>query len=200
MKDVTNKIGSLVKTKIVVGLVGEKGSGKETFTDCLEKIIGNKSIIRIRSSDILVETLNLWDIPVTRSNLQNLAVTMKDGFGDGVLTRAVSRKINHVKFEIIIFDGIRWKSDVVMLRTFSQSLLVYITAGTKIRFERLVVRKEKEGEGAMTFEQFLREEKAQTEVFIPEIGAEADYKIVNNGSLEELKKTVDQFRKKFLKT
>lgn len=177
---------------LVVGLVGEKGSGKETFGNFLMEAAKGKKVVRIRFSDILNETLMLWTIPLTRENLQHLAVVMDTGFGTGTLTDSISHKIRHMDADIIILDGIRWETDYMLVKYFPKSLLVYITAAPKLRFQRLKIRKEKKDE-AQTFAQFMKEEKAKNELLIPKIGLKADFKIENNGSFESLKQQAKKF-------
>lgn len=180
--------------KLIVGLVGEKGSGKETFGNILKGLLPQKDIDRIHFSDILIETLDLWDIPKTRANLQILAQYM-DKFGTGLLSKAIKKRAENSKAEIIIVDGIRWQPDFEMLKSFQKSLLIYITADLKLRYERTKKRCEKAFEEATSFGQFIKEEKAKNEILIPRIGEKADYKIVNNGSMKEFKLAVEQFLK-----
>lgn len=176
----------------IIGLVGEKGSGKETFGNFLMEAAIGKKVLRIRFSDILNYTLKLWDIPQTRENLQKLAVVMDTGFGDGTLTHSIKSQIESTVADIIILDGVRWETDEILVRNFPKNFLVYITADPKIRFKRLKVRQEKLNE-AKTFEQFIKEEAAKNELLIPKIGGRADVKIENNGSFEQLKKEVEKF-------
>lgn len=173
----------------IIGLVGEKGSGKDTFSKYLTEI-SDKKISHIRFSDLLKETLKLWDIEVTRANLQKLAQVLED-FGEGTVAHGLEKKIENSNSEIIILDGIRWKPDVELLRKFPNHKLIYITADPKLRFERLKSRGEKVGESNMTYDQFLEEEKAPNELLIPEIGSEADIKIENNGTIEEFDKKIE---------
>lgn len=177
---------------LLIGLVGEKGSGKETFGNLLMEIVKDKKIIRIRFSDILNYTLKLWDLDSTRENLQNLAIAMDGAYGAGTLSQAIAKQIKDSSADIVILDGIRWKSDVDLLKSFPKNILVYITADLDIRYHRLKLRREKKDE-AKSYEQFMREEKAQNELQIPQIGFGADVKIENNGSLEELKTQVQEF-------
>ncbi|MCL5019538.1 MAG: hypothetical protein M1426_03535 [Patescibacteria group bacterium] len=183
--------------KIVVGLVGEKGSGKETFGNILKGICPQKNIDHIHLSDILVETLDLWNVPKTRSNLQILAQHMEK-FGKGTLSNAVKKRVEGSRAEIVIIDGIRWESDLEMLKSFPKSLLVYITADLNLRYQRTKLRGEKAFEETTSFEQFLKEEKAKNEVLIPKIGKNADFKVINNGNLEDLKVQVENFAERFL--
>lgn len=186
--------------KVLIGLVGENGSGKDTFTTFFSAQVAPKKVKRIRFSDILAETLNAWGIPTSRANLQNLAIIMDGKYGKGTLTSATSKRIQSNKADIIILEGIRWATDVKMLKKFENSILVYVTSDPKIRFERMKKRKEKVGEKDLTFEQFKREEKAKTEIEIPRLGSKAEFKIENNGSLDEFRKKVEEFCKFYITT
>lgn len=183
--------------KIAIGLVGEKGSGKETFGNILKGYLPQKDIDRIHFSDILVETLDLWNVQKTRGNLQILAQHMEE-FGKGTLSSAIKKRAENCDAEIVIVDGIRWESDLQMLKSFPKNILVYISADLKIRFQRTKLRHEKAFEETTSFEQFVKEEKAKNEILIPKIGKNADYKVVNNASLDEFKTKVEQFVKEFL--
>ncbi len=181
------------KKKVIIGLVGEKGCGKGTFKDLLAEMVPDKKIAHVRFSDVLAETLKLWGIPASRESLQKLSPAMVQAYGEGVLTRAVRKRVEDLDADIVILDGVRWLSDEEMLRQLPDNLLVYITADAKTRYERTKSRKEKTGEENTTLEQFMKEEQAETEKSIPLIGARADYKIINSGSLEELRTEIEKF-------
>ena len=181
----------------VIGLVGEKGSGKETFTIFLEEIASSKKIAHIRFSDLLKDTLNYWSLPQTRENLQKLAVVMNTGFGEGSLSHAICEQIKNIDAEIIVVDGVRWESDVTLIRTFDKNYLIYITADLDKRFERLKKRGEKTDEGTTSLEQFKKEEQALNEILISQIGSNADFKIENNGTFEQLKEKIESLYSSF---
>lgn len=189
------------KEKIVIGIVGEKGGGKETVGNLLIEYLGDISVARVRSSDVLSETLKIWGIPLDRHNLQHLAIVMNQGYGPETLSGAVKNRILTTNTDVVLFDGVRWEADINLVRSFKKHFLVYVTADPKIRYERTKKRKEKVGEESATFEQFMEDEKVATEVLIPVFGKDADFKIVNEGSLEdvkiEVKKVVVDMIKRF---
>jgi uridine kinase len=179
--------------KTYIGLVGEKGGGKDTFTNILTGLLANKTIGHIKSSDLLSETLKIWDLPLTRSNLQEIAILLDQGFGKGTVTHGVYEKMKANPSDVVIFDGIRWKTDAEMIKKFPNSFLVYITAPLELRYERTKARKEKMDEGVASFEQFIEEEKVATELEIPIIAKGADVVIENNGTLEDFRNSIESF-------
>lgn len=179
--------------KYIIGVTGENGAGKDNFTTFLRAAAAPTLVAKLHFSDILYDTLNLWGIKTSRANLQNMAIIMDRTYGKGTLTAATEARIKKKKAEIIVVEGVRWKTDVPMIRSFEKNILVYITADPKIRYERMLKRGAKKGETETSYEQFLKEEKAGTEIEIPEIGAEADVKIENNGSIDEFRKKVEKF-------
>lgn len=178
---------------IVLGLVGEKGGGKGALVNILKELSPN--VIHLRSSDLLLEIAGLVGAErgqVSRKQFQELAVDLEKIFGKGCISRGMRKKISRYadSDSIIIFDGIRWPTDVEVIQTFPKNFLVYVTASPKIRYERLIKRNEKAGENEMNYEQFLAEEEAETERQIPIIGASVDYIIRNEGTLDDYKNQV----------
>ncbi|MBI4142374.1 hypothetical protein HY480_00690 [Candidatus Uhrbacteria bacterium] len=178
---------------LVIGLVGEKGGGKGTFVDFFRADVAPMTVANIRFSDILRETLALWDIPTTRTNLQDLASIMVQRYGTDALAHAMEERIRRTATDVVVLDGIRWEADVALLKRFPNRRLIYITADTPVRFERLRARGENIGDAHAPFTQFLSEERAVTEIAIPRIGAQADLQITNNGSLAEYRSAISTF-------
>ena len=170
---------------IVIGIVGEIGSGKDTFSSSFIKIAKDKKVIRVRFSDILKQTLDLWSIPLTRHNLQYLAIIMDQEFGKGTLTNALRNRIINENADIVLIEGVRWLSDVPLIRSFKKNFLIYITSSQEVRYKRVKNRGEKVDEKNLTLERFIIEDKEPTETHILEIGKDADIKIENNKTLKE---------------
>ncbi|MBI4449627.1 hypothetical protein HY634_01070, partial [Candidatus Uhrbacteria bacterium] len=148
--------------------------------------------VGVRFSDILRETLTLWHLANTRANLQNLSKMMDAEFGNGTLAHAMGHRIANIAADVVVLDGVRWEADRLLIRSFSNNLLIYITASTRIRYERLCARKENAKEHETSYEQFLEEERATSELAIPAIGADADIRIDNEGTFDAY---VEQLRR-----
>ena len=182
--------------KLIIGLVGEKGSGKQTFVNFLKSIAPDLNIRQVRFSDILAETLMIWDIPITRPNLQKLSLIMNEAFGQESLANAAKFSIEGDSADTTIFDGLRREEELKLVKSMKENISIYITAEQDLRYKRLKQRSEKVGETGLTWQQFLEEEKSKAETNIPSLGKKADLKIENNGSLEEFKKNIETFFKK----
>ncbi len=184
--------------KIVIGLIGEKGAGKGTVSDYLKE---KYNAVHYGTSKILRRTLEDIHVPVTRDNLVKLALVLKEGYGPSIIIDSLIKDMEKNGSNVIIADGIRMHGDVEPFRKkYGKNFyLVYVTADLKLRYERTKARKEKEGEDKTTFEQFLEEEGKLTEVSIHEIGKQAEFKLNNNGTSEDLKNQVDEMMKKIMK-
>lgn len=184
--------------KIVIGLIGEKGSGKGTVSDYLIEKYG---AIHYGTSKILRRTLEDIHVPVTRDNLSKLALVLKEGYGPSVVIDSLITDMEKNGSDVIIADGIRMHGDVEPFRKKygKNFFLVYVYADLKLRYERTKKRKEKDGEDKTTFREFLEEEGRLTEVSIHEIGKLADFTIDNGKGKKELIEQTDKMMKKILK-
>ncbi len=182
--------------KIIIGLVGEKGSGKGTVSDYL---INHYGAEHFGTSQILKRTVSDLHLPTTRDNFIKLVFVLKEGFGSAVVINSLIRDIEErATAEIVIADGIRMHDDVKPFQEMygDNFHLIYVTADMQFRYERTKLRKEKEGEDKMTWRDFILEEARLTEVAIHEVGLSADYIINNNGGPEELEKQIKKTMKK----
>lgn len=178
---------------LVIGLVGEKGGGKGTAVRLItEALPPGVRCVGVRFSDILRDTLTQWHLPHTRANLQNLSKIMDAEFGNGTLAHAMGHRITNIDADIVVLDGVRWEADRLLIRSFATNLLIYITASTRVRYDRICGRSENAKEHESSFEQFLTEEQAISERAIPAIGATADVRITNEGTFDAY---VEQIRR-----
>ena len=118
---------------------------------------------------------------------------MHDGFGSGTLAHAVHKRVIGIDADVITLDGIRSWSQAKMLRSFPKHILVYITAGARIRYARAQARKENEGEEHTSFEQFLIEDQSPAESLISAIGNTADFIVENTGTIGDFERQVGEF-------
>lgn len=178
-----------MKKKKVIGVIGEQAGGKGSVAKIIIKNFGGT---RLRTSDILRRTLDDIYIEFSRTNLIKLALILKKGFGNSVLMESMLKEVEKTDSDLIIVDGIRMPGDTEPFRReYGKDFkLIYVTAKPQIRYERSKLRGEKAGESKASYEEFLSKDKSETEKYIPKVGKEADFKIVNNGSEDELEKNL----------
>jgi len=186
--------------KFYIGIVAEKGAGKSFFVRVVRKLLGQKNIVSIRFSEPMREILAILGKEETRENMQILTTALREGFkDDGVLNPAVKKRIQGLEADIVILDGVRKKEEARMVKDLG-GVLVFITAEQKLRFERRLNDPENKDEEKMNWEQFVKQDLAQTEVSIREVGEKmADVKIENNGIVEEFEEKIKEFLKNHLK-
>jgi len=173
----------------IIGLVGETGSGKDTFCQYLKKI-SKEPVFYFRFSDPLLETLKIFVNEIKKEDQQWLGKILRRRFGDNVLAKAISKRIKNIKRGIVILNGIRYWEEYEMIKKLGGKIF-YITVDPKLRWQRLRKRGEKKDDFS-SFRKFLEREKARTEILIPEIGKKADFKIENNGSIVAFYKEIQK--------
>ena len=185
------------RNKIIIGLIGEKGSGKGAVADHLVK---NYGAVHYGTSKILRRTIEDLHLPANRDNFAKLAIALKEGFWSSVIIDSLIKDMESNGSDTIIADGIRMHGDVEPFRKkYGKNFhLVYVTADLKIRYERTKKRKEKAGEDKATLADFIAEEGRLTEVSIHEVGTTADFVVNNNKGVKELYAQVDKVMKKIM--
>ncbi len=169
--------------KIVVGVAGKLASGKGTVTGY---IVGQYAAEKTRSSDSLRTTLDIFDIPQSRENLDSLSTFVRATYGEDTIARAVARVLRQSNASVAIFDGMRRLVDIEALRSFEHSLFIYVEAGQKIRHERCRQRNENVGDDTMTFEVFQQKDNDEPQQQIEALREYADVVIENSGTRDEL--------------
>ncbi len=172
--------------KKIIGLVGETGSGKDTFCEIAKSNFPSASTLRF--SEALTTILGLFFDEIKKEDQQRLANTLRDVLGEDVLMRAVEKKIRESENEIIIVNGIRVKEEFDFIKK-TGGTVVYITVDSKTRWERVKKRGDRKDDDA-SYEKFLEIDSGRTEKQIKEIGRSADIIIDNKGSWKELEEKV----------
>ena len=186
---------SIYDQKIVIGLVGETGSGKDTVAHYLKR---RYDVDLLRFSMPLKKTLNLFFDKSSKEDQAWLYGMFKDRFGEDVLHKGVLRYVQQHNGMMCV-NGMRMMMDLEFMRSFENSYIIYVTADQKLRWERATSRGEKTDDD-QSFKDFQKfESEAETEKAIPVIGESADFVITNDGSMDDLLWQVDDAMKQILK-
>lgn len=179
---------------LILGLVGKQGCGKGTVADLLRAEYGAGYY---RFSAILGDILDRLAIEKNRDNFVTISTVLRQAFGEDVLSYALESHVVRSSEELVIIDGIRRPEDIVALEPLPQFHLISVDADSELRFERMKKRGEKVNESDMTWEKFLADEQASTEVTIPLVMQRAKVTLQNNGTREELIEKTRKMMKEF---
>jgi dephospho-CoA kinase len=181
------------RNKRIIAFAGRNGSGKETAADHAARSL---KAPHHTYSDILVETFALWGVtPSSRPQQQSLSTSMRDLLGQDAMAKVMDKKCAEATSSDVIIDGVRRMDDIKSLRlTYGANFfLVWIETSVSNRYERLKSRKAKKGESMMSFEDFLKQEVAETEIQLDEVRGACSYHFDNNGTIQILHRQVDGF-------
>ncbi len=180
--------------KIVIGLVGETGSGKDTVAHYLKRRYG---VDLLRFGMPLKKTLDLFFDKSSKEDQAWLYTMFKDRFGEDVLHKGVLRYVQQNN-GIMCVNGMRMMMDLEFIRSFENSYIMYVTADQKMRWKRVTSRGEKSDDD-QTFDEFKKfEAESETEKAIPVIGKDADFTVKNDSSMDDLLWQVDDAMKNIL--
>lgn len=182
---------------MILGIAGTIGAGKGTVVEYLK----TKGFAHYSSSGVLGEIAAERGIEPTRSNLSQLANELMAEHDGGVLYFSHQRALEAGHKDYIL-ESLHRVSEGEYIKSIG-GIILGVDADVHTRYDRAIARKEGMKDN-VTLEQFLadseREDNGKTGSG-PNIKAVikmADYTIMNDGTMEELHKAVDEFIKKFL--
>jgi len=175
-------------SKIIIGLTGQIASGKDVNKKYLEEKYGAKSF---RFSTIMREIVTRLGLEINRHNLVNISLCLRKTFGEDLFAKTMANDVMNDAAEIIVVDGIRRLADIEYLKKVPGFHLISVDASPEIRYDRLIKRNENKGDSEKTYEQFLADEKLETEASIPSVMTQAEVTINNNGNFEELYQQIE---------
>ena len=180
--------------KIIIGLVGETGSGKDTVAHYLKR---RYDVQLLRFSLPLKKTLDLFFNKSSKKDQAWLYSTFKERFGEDVLHQGVRRYVEQHD-GLMCVNGMRMTKDFDFIKSFENSYIIYVTAEQELRWKRVTSRGEKsdDRQSLDDFKDF--EANTETEKGIPEIGAKADFTVKNDGTMDDLLWQVDDAMKEIL--
>ena len=179
----------------VVGITGTIGSGKEIIREILLKKFNS---YHVNISDIIKGEIEKKRGKLDRKTLQDMGNEMRQKYGSHILALLAIEYLPRAK-ELTVVTGIRNPAETEYLRKkFGQDYkLIAIDAPIEVRFERVLKRQQ--NNDPQTFEEFLSVDERDQGKGEPESGLQvrkcieqADFKIINDGTIEDLEKKLNE--------
>jgi len=164
----------------VIGLVGKAGAGKDTVAG----IIGRR-YPSVRMGDVVVNETRRRGLPVTDENVGAVASALRLEEGmDAIAVRCMG-EIESISSPVVVVNGIRGADEVRLFRfQFPKFILVEVWAPERLRYER--IRARGRSDDIDNLEDFKSRDSRESSWGLDEAVAMADFRIENDGSLEEL--------------
>lgn len=173
---------------IIIGLVGEMAAGKTTITEHLKAQYGATTF---RFSTMLRDVASRMHLEQNRSNLQTLSTTIRQAFGDDIMSKVIAKDVAEAAGEVIVVEGIRRPSDATYLKELPNFHIISINVDERTRYERITERSENPDDQTKTWEEFQAEGQQESEQKVKEIAATADFQVNNDGNLDATLAQVD---------
>lgn len=174
--------------KLILGIAGEMVSGKGTIT---KYIIENYNASAYRFSTAMRDILDRIHIEQSRENIQKVSEALRKTFGEDVFAKSMSLDVqNDIMHDIIVVDGVRRMPDIKYLLELPNFKMIYVNADIKIKYERIINRRENIDDQTKTFEQFEIDHQGEAESQIKELKKSAFCAVDNNGTFADLYKQI----------
>jgi len=179
----------------IIAIVGMAGAGKSEAACVFEE----KGFARVRFGDVTDEELRKQGLPVNEENERQMRETLRKNYG-----MAAYAMLNLTKLDValkngpVVIDGLySWEEYTTLKEYYGAGFLVVaVWASPEVRYERLAVRPVRPLTEAEAFS------RDQAEIVRLNKGgpiAMADYTLLNEDSLKDLKKEVGKIIKKVIK-
>ncbi len=124
--------------KIILGLVGEMGTGKSTLTEYIKTKHG---AVSFRFSDMLSDIARRLYLEQSRPNLQMISSMIRETIGQDIMSKVIMRDAAEANAPIVITEGVRRPTDITYLKKLPNFYLIGITADERTRYERVLMRR-----------------------------------------------------------
>jgi dephospho-CoA kinase len=175
----------------VLGVTGRNGSGKDTVAEILRQRCGAGEV---SVGDVVRELADEEGVEATRENLHEVSSRYLRERGNDFFARRVVERVQRRDERVVSISGVRTPVEVDVYRAqFGDDfLLAYVRVGDQeIRYDRS--RRRGETRDKQSREQFAEQDRRENEIYrLDETIARADVVLDNGGTLEQLKRQVQQ--------
>jgi dephospho-CoA kinase len=163
------------------------GSGKTTLANHFR----DRGVASVSMGDVIRRLARENGLPPTPENLGRLASGIREEGGDDAVAKLCGEKIKEVPDETVLIDGIRSIKEVEVFSKEFEVILVAVFSPQNTRYDRLTARgRSDDPQDITTFK--VRDDR-ELSFSLGHAIALADYIVLNDGSLEDLKNEFESF-------
>ncbi|MBN1803018.1 MAG: AAA family ATPase [Candidatus Lokiarchaeota archaeon] len=173
---------SKYKFKHIIGFAGLPGSGKSTAIDAI------RSLGRvITMGDVIRNEARLRNVDPTGENLGKIAKELRINNGPEIIAIKCLDLIKEIPESIIFIDGLRSMSEVNFFKQHIQTFpIIAIVMNETERINRMMNRGR--SDDTTNIQEIIERDKREIEFGSQEVLDNAEYKIFNDTSIDDLKK------------
>ena len=179
--------------KVIVGISGMPGAGKGALRRVMQRM-GYPIVIM---GDEVRDEVKRRKLKPTPENLGKIMLQLREVEGPAAIAKRCISKLKNAKEVSVVVDGVRSLHEVEEFKKhFPNFNLIAIHASPRTRYQRLSRRRR--SDDPKNWQTFMQRDLRELDVGLGAVIATADYIIVNEGTLSQLKKKVQRVLKEVL--
>jgi dephospho-CoA kinase len=183
---------SILTKRFFVLVTGMPGSGKSIV---VEEAVNLGIPVYVMGDVVREETLKRYG-KVTPDLMVKTSRDLREEHGEEVIALRTIERVKPCE-KVVVIDGVRSLREVEVFKRYGSVITVAVHSSPKTRFERLLRRK-RPGDPS-TYEEFYERDMTELRFGLGDVIALADYVVVNEGDIEEVKAKSREIFMKILK-
>ncbi|MFW9939786.1 MAG: AAA family ATPase [Candidatus Thorarchaeota archaeon] len=165
----------------ICAIVGYAGSGKTTAIEAIRDLG-----LVVTMGDIVRNEAKKRNLEPSGKTIGRIAKELREKGGPGIIAKKCVDLIKNKDEQVIIVDGVRSISEVNVFRKFWKFPIIAIVVNEEERFNRLFKRGR--SDDPKNLDDLKERDKREIQFGLKEVIQNADYKIRNDSTIEDLKK------------
>jgi dephospho-CoA kinase len=181
----------VIEEKVIVGIAGMPGAGKGVFRQTVQ--LHEYPVVIM--GDEVREEVKRRNLKSSPQNMGKVMLNLRELEGPAAIAKRCFPKLESSSSKIVFIDGIRSLVEVDEFKKhFPKFILVAVHSSPKTRYERLFRRRR--SDDPVNWETFMERDHRELGIGMGSVISMADYMIVNEGTLGQLKHKILEFTKK----
>jgi dephospho-CoA kinase len=184
----------MIRDKVVVGIAGMPGAGKGVFRRTVQRM----GYPVVTMGDVVREEVKRRNLKPTPQNLGKVMLSLREADGPAAVAKRCIPKLKKATGRIVVIDGIRSLVEVDEFKKhFPIFVLIAIHASPKTRYKRLFRRRR--SDDPPDWKTFMERDLRELGIGMGSVISVADYMIVNEGTIFQLRQKIMQLMKEVLR-